>query len=126
MRFAVSGRAVSPLQEVKHSSYPQDFFPFTPPPFQGEGGNTTSGVGLRGPVLSVVSVAIHPRRSMCRYGLRLSRWRGLLPNGNVLPRKCRMNQTFFPFTPPTFSGEGGEHNFRGGAAGVRAFRGVRG
>ncbi len=30
-------------------------------------------------------------------------------------------KTFFPFTA-TFSGEGGEHNFLGGAAGVRAFR----
>ena len=34
-------------------------------------------------------------------------------------------ETFFPFTP-TFSGDGGEHNFLGGAAGVRAFCGFRG
>ncbi len=40
---------------------------------------------------------------------------------NPTPRK-----TFFPLHPPTFSGKGGEHNFRGGAAGVRAFRGFRG
>ncbi len=33
---------------------------------------------------------------------------------------------FFPFTPTPFRGGGREHNFRGGAAGVRAFRGFRG
>jgi hypothetical protein len=33
-------------------------------------------------------------------------------------------QNFFPLHPHTFSGVGGEHNFRGGAAGVRAFCGL--
>ena len=32
----------------------------------------------------------------------------------------------FPFTPQPFRGRGGKHNFRGGAVGVRAFRGFRG
>ncbi len=45
-----------------------------------------------GSVDSVDSVAIHSGRRMCRDGLRLSRWLGLLPDGNVLPRKYRMNQ----------------------------------
>ncbi len=34
-------------------------------------------------------------------------------------------QTFFPFTPTFLEGKG-KHNFLGGAAGVRAFRGFRG
>ncbi len=48
---------------------------------------------------SVCSVAIHSGHGVCRDGLRLSRWRGLLPDGNVLPRKCRMNLKKTP--PPT-------------------------
>jgi len=61
-------------------------------------------------------VAIHSGRGVCRDGLRLSRWRGPLPDGNVLPRKCRMNQKFWglgwgpcvpwfpwPFTPWPFT-----------------------
>ena len=40
------------------------------------------------------SVAIHSGREVCRDDIRLSRWRGLLPDGNVLPRKCRMNQNY--------------------------------
>ncbi len=47
---------------------PKTFFPFTPHLFVGGGGNTTSGAGLRGSVLSVVSVAIHPGRGVCRDG----------------------------------------------------------
>ena len=35
-------------------------------------------------------------------------------------------QNFFPLHHHTFSGVGGQHNFRGGAAGVRAFRAFRG
>ena len=50
------------LERLRSTHGPQpnpqnSFFPFTPTPFWGEGGNTTSGAGLRGSVLSVVSVA---------------------------------------------------------------------
>lgn len=43
--------------------------------------------------ISVNSVAIHSGRGVCRDGLRFSRWQGLLPDENVLPRKYRMNPT---------------------------------
>ena len=42
------------------------------------------------------------------------------------PRTPTQPAKLFPLHPPTFSGEGGEHHFRGGAAGVRVFRGFRG
>ena len=41
------------------------------------------------------------------------------------PRTPTQPAKLFPLHPPTFSGERGEHNFRGGAAGVRVFRGFR-
>ena len=62
---------------------PKTFFPFTPI-LSGEGGNTASGAGLRGSVVSVVSVA-HPG------------WRGRVENRlfNHLPRNSRKNLIFF-------------------------------
>ena len=68
-------------------------------------GKKVLGVGL-GSVCSVVSVAIHPGRGVCRDGLRLSRWRDLLPDGNVLPRKYRMNLKNPPEMPMHVDREG--------------------
>ena len=65
-------------------------FKRVPPPPKRWGGRGRKLGGL-GSVCSVDSVAIHSGRGVCRDGLRLSRWRGLLPDGSGLPGKCRMN-----------------------------------
>ncbi len=66
------------------------------------------------------------RRPRHREGRRSSRHAAPGVNGHGKHGPQPNPQDFFPLHPTPFRGGGGQHNFRGGVAGVRAFRGFRG